>query len=364
MSAAEAAPLLAVRDLVRHFQVRNSLRNAQKGAVVRAVDGVTFDVRRGEILAVVGESGSGKTTLGRLLARLSEPTSGEIIFNGQNIAGWNSRQLRPMRRKVQMVFQDPFSSLDPKMTVERLIAEPLVVHGLAKGRRAEAVARLLRLVGLDPSHAGRYPHQFSGGQRQRIGIARALSVEPELLIGDEPISALDVSVRAQILNLIAEMRSIFGFTAVIITHDLGVVQHIADRVLVLYLGKVVEIGTTQEVFRRPRHPYARALLAATPAPFRAAGPASVIEGEVPSPISPPSGCRFHTRCPMARPVCSVEEPALAEGPAGHFSACHFANEVEPLQEGGNFGHRSAVLEKRLERMAVPPTVPADREMVP
>ena len=340
------------------------MHNPEKGAVVRAVDGVTFDVRRGEILAVVGESGSGKTTLGRLLARLSEPTSGEIVFNGDDIAKWSSRQLRPVRRKVQMVFQDPFSSLDPKMTVGGLIAEPLIVHGLAKGGRAESVKRLLELVGLDPLHAGRYPHQFSGGQRQRIAIARALSVEPELLIGDEPFSALDVSVRAQILNLISEMRSIFGFTAVMITHDLGVVQYIADRVLVLYLGKVAEIGSTQEVFRRPRHPYTRALLAATPAPFRASEAASVIEGEVPSPISPPSGCRFHTRCPMAQPICRTDEPTLVEKPAGHSSACHFADDVPPLQDGMNFGQRSVSLAKRLERMAGAGAEAVDGETAP
>ncbi|PXA98916.1 peptide ABC transporter substrate-binding protein [Nostoc sp. 3335mG] len=317
-------PFMTVRDLVRHFKVANSQD------VVHAVDGVSFSIFRNETLAVVGESGSGKTTLGRLLIRLLAPTAGSIELDGSDISALSDAQMKPLRRRIQMIFQDPYSSLDPRMSVEQTLGEALAIHGLGKGNRRERIAELLSLVGLDPSLAKRFPHQFSGGQRQRIGIARALSVEPEMIVGDEPVSALDVSVRAQVLNLLSDIRSRLGLTFVMITHDLGVVRHSADRILVLYLGKVVEIGAAEEIFARPGHPYTRALINATPDPFRPRkAAAEILLGEVPSPINPPSGCRFHTRCPMARPICSAEEPLLQERQPGHLSACHFAHEVEP-----------------------------------
>lgn len=313
-----------VHDLVKHFKVANS------NSVVHAVDGVSFSVYRNETLAVVGESGSGKTTLGRLLIRLLEPTSGAIELDGQDISSLPDARMKPLRRRIQMIFQDPYSSLDPRMSVEQTLGEALSIHGLAKRNRKERIADLLTLVGLDPSLAGRFPHQFSGGQRQRIGIARALSVEPEMIVGDEPVSALDVSVRAQVLNLLSDIRARLGLTFVMITHDLGVVRHSADRILVLYLGKIVEIGAADDIFARPRHPYTRALIKATPEPFRPRKEAAeILGGEVPSPISPPSGCRFHTRCPMARDICSRDEPALQTRGPEHLSACHFASEVPP-----------------------------------
>lgn len=317
-------PFMTVQDLVRHFKVANSTD------VVHAVDGVSFSIHRNETLAVVGESGSGKTTLGRLLIRLLGPTSGSIELDGQEISSLTDAQMKPLRRRIQMIFQDPYSSLDPRMSVEQTLNEALAIHRLAKGRRKERIAELLSLVGLDPSLAVRFPHQFSGGQRQRIGIARALSVEPEMIIGDEPVSALDVSVRAQVLNLLSDVRRRLGLTFVMITHDLGVVRHSADRILVLYLGKIVEIGEADDIFTRPRHPYTRALINATPDPFRPKKQATeILRGEVPSPINPPLGCRFHTRCPIARPICSTNEPMLEERQPGHLSACHFASEVTP-----------------------------------
>ncbi|WP_425277278.1 ABC transporter ATP-binding protein [Devosia riboflavina] len=313
-----------VHDLVKHFKVANS------SDVVHAVDGVSFSIYRNETLAVVGESGSGKTTLGRLLIRLVEPTSGAIELDGQDISNLSDARMKPLRRRIQMIFQDPYSSLDPRMSVEQTLGEALAIHGLAKHSRKERIAELLTLVGLDPSLAGRFPHQFSGGQRQRIGIARALSVEPEMIVGDEPVSALDVSVRAQVLNLLSDIRARLGLTFVMITHDLGVVRHSADRIIVLYLGKIVEIGAADDVFTQPRHPYTRALIKATPDPFRLRREATeILGGEVPSPIAPPSGCRFHTRCPMARDICSKEEPALETRKPRHLSACHFAHEVVP-----------------------------------
>jgi len=313
-----------VQDLVKHFKVANS------PDVVHAVDGVSFPIYRNQTLAVVGESGSGKTTLGRLLIRLTEPTAGSILLAGNDIVRVPDKQMKPFRRRTQMIFQDPYSSLDPRMTVEQTLSEALTIHGLAKGRQKERIAELLSVVGLDPSLSKRYPHQFSGGQRQRIGIARALSVEPEMIVGDEPVSALDVSVRAQVLNLLAAIRRDLGLTFVMITHDLSVVRHSADRILVLYLGKIVEIGPADRIFKRPRHPYTRALIGATPDPFRPRKAATeILRGEVPSPIAPPPGCRFHTRCPMVQQVCTTIEPLLESRGAGHLSACHFADQVPP-----------------------------------
>ncbi len=330
-----------VDSVVKHFKVANS------SDVVHAIDGVSFSIYRNETLAIVGESGSGKTTLGRLLIRLQEPTSGHIFLEGTDISKLPEAQMKPMRRRVQMIFQDPYSSLDPRMSVAQTLTEALSIHNLAPGRRKERIAELLSIVGLDPSLANRHPHQFSGGQRQRIGIARALSVEPQLIVGDEPVSALDVSVRAQVLNLLSSIRAELGLTFVMITHDLGVVRHSADRILVLYLGKIVEIGSADDIFAQPRHPYTQALIGATPDPFRAPkARGEILRGEVPSPISPPSGCRFHTRCPMVRDICKTDEPLLEDRGNGHLSACHFASEVPPTAIGKEAPPRA--YEKRLQ----------------
>ncbi|QIA28183.1 dipeptide ABC transporter ATP-binding protein [Thermaerobacter sp. PB12/4term] len=294
---------------------------------VRAVDGVSFAIRRGEVFSLVGESGCGKSTTGRLVLRLQEPTEGEVWFAGENLARLPAPRLRRLRRRMQIVFQDPFASLNPRMTVGELIGEPLLIHGLgSKADRQRRVGELLELVGLSPQHATRYPHHFSGGQRQRIGIARALASEPEFLVCDEAVSALDVSVRVQILNLLMELQQRLGLTYLFISHDLGVVRHISDRVGVMYLGKLVEVAPAAELFRRPLHPYTRALLAAIPRPHPLAPARERIElrGELPSPVNPPRGCRFHTRCPLATERCRAEEPALVEHAPGHWAACHYA----------------------------------------
>lgn len=329
-----------IDNVTKHFKIAAD-------AVVRAIDGVSFTVNRDETLAIVGESGSGKSTLGRLMIRLMEPTSGRIVIDGNDVTHIPDRKLKATRRDVQMIFQDPYSSLDPRMSVAETLGEALAIHGLAAGRRNERITELLGLVGLDPRHASRYPHQFSGGQRQRIGIARALSVEPRMIVGDEPVSALDVSVRAQVLNLLSRIRAELGLTFVMITHDLSVVRHSADRVLVLYLGKIVELGRADDIFARPKHPYTSALIAATPDPFRPPeGTRQVLGGEVPSPIAPPTGCRFHTRCPMVREICRRDEPALLDRGAGHSSACHFADEVRLPPK--NFAPPPLAYEHRLD----------------
>jgi oligopeptide transport system ATP-binding protein len=324
--AAGATPreaLLELRDVVRAFPVRDALGRA-RGAV-RAVDGVSLAVPEGSVLAIVGESGCGKSTLGRVALRLIEPDSGAIRFMGEDLRALSPAALRARRRDMQLIFQDPFASLDPRMTVEEAVAEPLRLHRLVpRSGERERVAELLARVGLRPEQARRWPHEFSGGQRQRIAIARALASRPKLIIGDEPVSALDVSVQAQVVNLLQDLIRDLGLTFVLISHDLGVVRHIADRVAVMYLGRIVEEGPTAAVFRTPRHPYTRALLAAVPGQ---GGVAALLEGDIPSPIDPPSGCRFRTRCPYAQAVCAEQSPPLA-GEA-HRAACHFQDSLPP-----------------------------------
>jgi oligopeptide transport system ATP-binding protein len=329
MTDVETAPLLHVERLVKHFPLQGGWFGRPARAV-HAVDGVTFDIASGETLALVGESGSGKSTVGRLVLRLIEPTAGSVLFKGENIFALDETRMRGLRRSLQIIFQDPYASLNPRMTVGQILAEPLMLHGLAEGKRAGRVAELLRLVGLAPQHAQRYPHEFSGGQRQRIGIARALAVEPRLIVCDEPVSALDVSIQAQVINLLQDLQRRLGLSYLFIAHDLAVVKHIAMRVVVMYLGKIVETATTRELFATPRHPYTQALLSAIPVPEPAAKRARIIlQGDVPSAIEPPSGCRFRTRCPHARERCRLEEPPLIENGAGHAIACHFWREIEP-----------------------------------
>ncbi|TCZ66850.1 ABC transporter ATP-binding protein [Roseicella aquatilis] len=315
--------LLELAEVARHFPVRDALGRA-RGAV-RAVDGVSLAVPPGSVLAIVGESGCGKSTLGRLALRLIEPDAGAIRFLGEDLRALSPRALRARRRDMQMIFQDPFASLDPRMTVEDAIAEPLRLHRIVpRGGERARVAELLERVGLRPEAARRWPHEFSGGQRQRIAIARALASGPKLVIGDEPVSALDVSVQAQVVNLLRDLIRDLGLTFVLISHDLGVVRHIADRVAVMYLGRIVEEGPAAEVFADPRHPYTRALLAAVPGMGAKAVP---IEGDPPSPIAPPPGCRFHPRCPHAEALCRAEAPPLAGG--AHAAACHLQSRLPP-----------------------------------
>ena len=312
--------LLEARDLVKHFPVRRSRD------VVHAVDGVSLDVRRGETLGIVGESGCGKSTLGRLLVRLQDPTGGTVRFRGEDITKLSRRGLRPFRREMQMIFQDPYASLNPRKRVGQIVADPLQIHrmGTAEETRRR-VEELLKVVGLSPDHVNRYPHEFSGGQRQRIGVARALALNPQLIVADEPVSALDVSIQAQVINLLDDLQDDFELTYVFIAHDLGVVHHVSDRIAVMYLGVVVEIGPSDPLFLQPIHPYTEALLSAIP-PIEADDGVRreriVLEGEVPSPIDPPSGCRFHPRCPYATEICRLEQPVFADHGGGRFAACH------------------------------------------
>ena len=320
--------LLEVRDLVKHFPVGGGVFKRAEGTV-RAVDGVSFSLRRGETLGLVGESGCGKTTTGRCILQLERPTSGQIVFEGTDLATHSEKQLRELRRHMQVIFQDPYSSLNPRMTIGQILAEPLKVHRLVSGKaaREKRIQELLTQVGLLPQHAHRYPHQLSGGQRQRVGIARALAMEPSLIICDEPVSALDVSIQAQIINLLEELQSRLGLTYLFIAHDLSVVRHISDRVVVMYLGKVVEVADRQTLYEAPLHPYTRALLSAVPIPdpkLEATRERTVLRGEIPSPLTPPGGCVFHTRCPIAEARCSAEIPQLREIQPGHWGACHLA----------------------------------------
>jgi oligopeptide/dipeptide ABC transporter ATP-binding protein len=321
-------PLLRTQGLAKHFEVRRGMFGRLRG-VVRAVDGVDFSVDGGKTLGVVGESGCGKSTLGRLVLRLIEPSAGQVWFDGQDLGKLDATALRAQRRSMQIIFQDPFGSLNPRMTVGQILAEPLGLHGLHVGRHTERVAELLGIVGLDAAHAQRYPHEFSGGQRQRIGIARALAVQPRLIVCDEAVSALDVSVQAQVINLLQDLQQRFGIAYLFIAHDLAVVRHIAHRVAVMYMGRIVEIADTRLLFAAPRHPYSQALLAAIPRaqPDRAA-PRSVPRGDVPNPMLATPGCRFHTRCPHARARCSEQVPPL-EDTAGHAIACHYWRETVP-----------------------------------
>jgi len=322
------APLLEVRNLVKHFHVGGGLFGGRAG-VVRAVDDVSFSIRRGETLGLVGESGCGKTTTGRCILQLERPTSGQIVFEGRDLTTLGEDELRPVRRKMQVIFQDPYSSLNPRMTVGQIIAEPLAVHGIVPdpAQRAGRVRELLGHVGLLSQHARRYPHQLSGGQRQRVGIARALAVEPKLIICDEPVSALDVSIQAQIINLLEDLQAQFGLTYLFVAHDLSVVRHISDRVAVMYLGKIVEITDRKSLYDAPLHPYTKALLSAVPIPdpaLEAQRERVVLGGEVPSALNPPTGCVFHPRCPIAVDRCRGEVPELREIRPGHRAACILA----------------------------------------
>ena len=317
--------LLNVTNLVKDFDLRVNNGARRKKRIVQAVTNVSFSVGKGQTLGLVGESGSGKTTVGRCILRLIEPTSGTVEFEGQDLGSLKFEELRALRRKMQIVFQDPFASLDPKMTVGSSISEPLIVQNVP-GDHADKVIELLELVGLSADHAQRFPHEFSGGQRQRIGVARALALNPALIILDEPVSALDVSIQAGVINLFEDLQSRLGMSYIFIAHDLSVVRHIADRVAVMYLGKIVEIGEQQAVYEHPTHPYTKALLSAVPLPdpkTERSRHRIMLEGDVPSPVNPPSGCRFRTRCWKAQDVCAQEEPMLTVRPSGQMSACHF-----------------------------------------
>ena len=319
-----APPLLEVRDLVKHFPIRRGLF-ARVSGVVRAVDGVSLSIASGRTLALVGESGSGKTTTGRCILRLVDPTSGSIRFAGTDLLALAPRDLRKMRRQIQVIFQDPYGSLNPRMRIGSIVREPLDIHRIGRGRRErdEMVAALLRRVGIDPAAMRRFPHEFSGGQRQRIGVARALALRPRLIVADEPVSALDVSVQAQVINLLVDLQEEFGIAYLFIAHDLAVVERIADRVAVMYLGRIAEEAAVGEIFKNPLHPYTKALMQAIPVPDPGrARERTVIRGELPSPSAPPPGCRFHTRCPVAIEVCRRVDPPLLVVAPGHRVSCH------------------------------------------
>ncbi|SFJ37545.1 peptide/nickel transport system ATP-binding protein/oligopeptide transport system ATP-binding protein [Streptosporangium canum] len=323
-------PLLSVQDLQKYFPVTKGLLKRQVGAV-KAVDGISFDVFKGETLGVVGESGCGKSTMGRLVTRLLEPTGGKVLFEGQDITHMSQGRLRPLRRDMQMIFQDPFSSLNPRHTVGAIVGAPFRIQGIkTEHGTKKAVQEILELVGLNPEHYNRYPHEFSGGQRQRIGIARTLALKPKMIIADEPVSALDVSIQAQVVNLLEDLQNELDLTYVVIAHDLSVVRHISDRVAVMYLGKLVELADRKDLYESPMHPYTNALMSAVPIPDPARRNDRErirLQGDVPSPLSPPPACRFHTRCWKAQAICKVEEPPLVELASRHQVACHFPEKV-------------------------------------
>lgn len=326
VKAADEQPLLDVRNLYMHFPLTQGIIIQRKVGAVQAVDGVSFSVKRGETLGLVGESGCGKSTTGRAILQLYKPTSGEVNFSGKDLTKLDSGEMRKMRRHLQMIFQDPYASLNPRMTVGNIVSEPMQIHNLVpKAERTKRVQELLQTVGLNPYFANRYPHEFSGGQRQRIGIARALAANPDFIVCDEPVSALDVSIQAQIVNLLEDLQDQFGLTYLFIAHDLSVVRHISDRVAVMYLGKIVEMADRNELYDNPMHPYTKALLSAVPIPdpvIEKKRERIILTGDVPSPINPPSGCHFHTRCPYVMDICKKVDPPFTEKGPGHFVACH------------------------------------------
>ena len=350
--------LIEVRDLVKHFPIKKGIVIQRQIGAVKAVDGVSFDVEQGETLGIVGETGCGKSTTARLLCRLMDPTSGTISFQGKNVAEQKGDSLKALHRDMQMVFQDPYSSLNPRKTVGSIISDPFVIHNLytGSGERKKRVQELMDRVGLNPEHYNRYPHEFSGGQRQRIGVARAIALEPQLLIADEPVSALDVSIQAQVLNLLRDLQRELGLTLIFIAHDLSVVRHMCDRVAVMYLGKVVELADSDVLYTTPRHPYTGALLSAVPVADPTGGKRDrqLLTGDVPSPANPPSACRFHTRCPKAQPLCSDEEPMLETKVGGGVAACHY-----PLTDDEVAARLPAALTRqRVAPASAEPSLPA------
>ena len=323
--------LLSIRNLVKHFPITRGIIFQKQIGAVHAVDDISFDIHQGETLGLVGESGCGKSTTGRTILQLYRPTSGQVVFDGIDLVALKGNELRKMRRRMQLIFQDPYASLNPRMTVGEIIGEPLLIHSVAKGKAIqERVEQLLELVGLNPAFSNRYPHEFSGGQRQRIGVARALALQPDLIVCDEPISALDVSIQAQVVNLLEDLQHQFGLTYLFIAHDLSMVRHISNRIAVMYLGVLVELADRNELYNHPLHPYTQALLSAVPIPdpfVEERRRRIILEGDVPSPVNPPSGCRFRTRCKYAKELCSEVKPEWRELQPGHFVACHFAGEL-------------------------------------
>ena len=362
MSSRDRGPLLEAQHVVKYFPIKRGILIQREVAQVHAVDDVSLEVQRGETLGLVGESGCGKSTLGRCFVRLLPLTRGEIIFDGQDISNLTRRGMRPLRRELQIVFQDPYASLNPRKRVGQIVGAPLAIHGIGDRReRKQQVQELLGKVGLSPEHYNRFPHEFSGGQRQRIGVARALALRPKLVIADEPVSALDVSIQAQVINLLADLQEDFDLTYVFIAHDLGVVRHVSDRIAVMYLGKIVELSPAEELYERPIMPYTEALLSAVPIPDpreSAARERIVLEGDVPSPINPPSGCRFHPRCRYATDICTQLEPPLVDYGNGHLAACH-----HPLNVDNETLARATVDERRSPagaHEAAKPIQPAQR----